>query len=341
MLDAKHKRNTLRRGRKVTPAERYGKPWAADSVKGCEVNVKTTYVTMGLMVVALGSAGADEWVLRSGNTEQRPAQRPIDIEAADCSKMRMSFGKDQVAYAVQRQVVPLSSGTLDVRPGGNGGVVIERGSGNSYSITACIGVGAETREEAQRLADGVRLSVEGNRVRVEEIERLRHGGVQLIIEAPSGARIDVETTNGPIAVDGFDGHLTARASNGPINLHNVAGVLRGVATNGPISISGSRGDIDVETQNGPITVSLDGAQWDGELEARAQNGPLTVTVPEGFQSGVEISSSSNSPWSCRIAACGGTEPPRQDGARTLRFGAEPVTVKVSTVNGPVTINRKQ
>jgi DUF4097 and DUF4098 domain-containing protein YvlB len=303
------------------------------------VNVKTTYVVVGLMAMAFSSAGADEWVLRSGHIEQRPAQRPIEIEAADCSRMRMSFGRDQIAYAVQRQVVPVS-GTLDVRPGSNGGVHIERGSGSSYSITACIGVGAETREEAQRLADGVRLVVEGSTVRVQELERIRHGGVQLIVEAPSGARIDVETTNGPIAVDGFDGNLNARASNGPINLDGVSGVVRGVATNGPISISSSSGNIDVETQNGPITVGLDGAEWQGELQARAQNGPLTVTVPEGYQSGVEISSSSNSPWNCRIAACRGTEPEGRRGERTLRFGAEPVKVRISTVNGPVTINRK-
>ena len=303
------------------------------------MTVKTTYVTMGLMVVALSSAGADEWIITSGNTEQRAAQRPIDIEAADCSKMRMSFGTDQVAYAVQRQVVPVS-GTLDLRPSRNGGVHIERGSGSSYSITACIGVGADTREEAQRLADSVRLVVEGNRVRVDEIERIRQGGVQLIVEAPAGARIDVETANGPIVVDGFDGNLNARASNGPINLDGVAGVIRGVATNGPISISGSRGNIDVETQNGPITVGLDGAEWDGDLQARAKNGPLTVTVPEGFQSGVEISSSSNSPWNCRIAACRGSSPDGERGERTLRFGADPVKVRISTVNGPVTINRK-
>ena len=304
------------------------------------MNVKTTYVTIGVMALAVSSAGAAEWVLRSGDTGQRTAQRPIQLEAADCSRMRMSFGRDEVAYAVQRQVVPVTSGTLELRPGGNGGVHIERGSGSSYSITACIGVGAETREEAQRLADGVRLVVDGSTVRVEELERIRHGGVQLIVEAPAGARIDAETTNGPIGVDGFDGQLNVRASNGPISLDGVSGVVRGVARNGPISIASSRGNIDVETQNGPITVGLDGAEWEGELQARAQNGPLTVTVPEGYQSGVEISSSSNSPWNCRIAACRGTSPDSERGERTLRFGAEPVKVRISTVNGPVTINRK-
>jgi DUF4097 and DUF4098 domain-containing protein YvlB len=295
------------------------------------VTVTTTHLTAGLMLLALSSADA----------AQQAKERPIQLEAADCSRMRMSFGRDQVAYAVQRQMVAVSGETLEVRPGGNGGVVIERGSGGSYSITACIGAGAETREEAQQAADAVRLVVEGNRVRVEGADRARHAGVQLIVEAPPGARIDAETSNGPISVDGFDGHLNVRASNGPINLENVAGVVRGVASNGPISISGSRGDVDVETQNGPITVALSGAEWDGELQARAKNGPLTVRMPEGFQSGVEISSSQNSPWNCRIAACGGSEPPRDGGTRTLRTGSLPVKVRISTVNGPVTVDRSR
>ena len=289
------------------------------------------HMTVGVMILALSSS-ADG---------QRAQRRAVQLEAADCSRMQMSFGSDEVGYAVQRQVVPLSTGTLDVRPGGNGGVHIQRGSGDSYSITACIGVGAQTRDEAQRLADAVRLTVEGHRVRVADIDRARHANVQLIVEAPAGARIDVETANGPVGADGFDGHLTARASNGPISLDNVSGVVRGVAVNGPISVAGSRGNIDIETQNGPISVRLSGGEWEGQLQARAQNGPLTVTVPEGFRSGMEISSSSNSPWNCRIADCRGTIPERENGARTLRVGTEPVNVRISTVNGPVTVDRSR
>jgi DUF4097 and DUF4098 domain-containing protein YvlB len=285
-------------------------------------------VIVGVAILALTPAAATQ-----------RARGTVQLDAADCSRMTATFGDDQVAHAVQHVVVPLSVGTLDVRPGANGGVRIERGAGDGFSITACIAAGAATREEAQRAAEAVTLSVQGNRVRVADVSDARHWSVQLIIEAPRGAQIDVETANGPIGIHGVDGSFTARASNGPITVEDVSGAVRAVAVNGPISISGSRGNLDVETQNGPISVDLQGTRWDGELHARAQNGPLTVKVPDDYTSGLEISSSSRSPWSCRISACSAGIRDGDDRARTLRLGADPVTVRISTVNGPVTLDR--
>lgn len=262
----------------------------------------------------------------------------VPLEAADCSRSQSMFGNDHVAYAVKHAVVPMSNGTLDVSPGQNGGVQIERGSGSGYSITACIAAGAETQDGAQRAAEAVRLTVDGNRVSVNEPGGARSWSVQLIVEAPAGAVIDAKTANGPISIRGVNGSITARATNGPIALDNVSGAVRAVAVNGPISVSGSGGNFDVETQNGPISLNLEGTQWAGELHARAQNGPLTVRVADNYVSGLEISSSSRSPWNCRIAACRSVDE-ADEGARRLRLGTGPVVVTVSTVNGPVTLDR--
>ena len=262
----------------------------------------------------------------------------VQLEAADCSRTRTTFGTSEVAHAVRHERVPMTSGTLDVRPGGNGGVRIEAGSGDSYAITACITAGGASVAEAQRVADAVTLTIAGNQVRVSEPADARNWNVQLIVEAPKGAQIDVETRNGPIGIRGVEGSITARAANGPISLADVSSSVRAVANNGPISIVGSRGNIDVETQNGPISVDLQGSRWDGELNARAKNGPLSVRMPEGFGSTVEVSSSRRSPWNCRIAACSGLSGSADDERRTLRMGSGTPTVKLSTVNGPVSLD---
>lgn len=269
--------------------------------------------------------------------------RRIDLEAADCSSVNMMFGDYEVARATQRVSVPISAGTLDIRPGGNGGVRIERGPGGAYGITACIGAGARTQAEAQQAADSVRLEVTGSRVRVMDAaanRNIQSWSVQLIVTAPDGASIDAETSNGPLGVSGFTGTLNLRASNGPIGIKDVDGDVRARAANGPISVEGSRGEFDVETSNGPITVRLDGRRWDGHLTARASNGPLTVSVPADYQSGVEITSSQHSPWSCRAAACRGGNRDWDDRTRSLRLGRDPVVVRLSTVNGPVTITER-
>ena len=266
--------------------------------------------------------------------------RRVDLEAADCSSINMMFGDYQVARAVQHGTAPLSGSPLEIRPDANGGVRIERGSGSAYEITACIGAGAATAAEAQAAADNVRLSIEGNRVRLtgtDRSNRIRNWSVQLIVMAPDGASIDAETSNGPIGVSGVDGTFTLRASNGPIALDGVSGDVKARASNGPISVEGSRGQFDVETANGPITVNLEGRRWDGHLDARAANGPLSLRVPSDYLSGVEISSSDHSPWNCRAAACRSGNRDWDDRSRTLRIGSDPVVVKLSTINGPVTV----
>src|SRR5687767_804932 len=116
-------------------------------------------------------------------------QRPVALEAADCSRINMMFGEDAVGRAVQYTTVPVSAGVLDIQPEANGGVQIERGAGANYLITACIGAGAATLDEAQRAADAVRLSVTQGRVRVENAGAARHWNVHLVVEAPDSARI--------------------------------------------------------------------------------------------------------------------------------------------------------
>ncbi len=296
-----------------------------------------TIAFAGIVALALGPSPVDS-----------PVQgRRVTLEAADCSRHNMMFGDYEVARAEQFATVPVN-GALDIRPESNGGVQIERGTGSTFGITACIGAGGRSRADAQAAADAVRLVIEGNRVRVTgaNMSGSRNGiqswSVQLIVTAPEGTSIDVETANGPIGVAGFSGKLTARASNGPISLDEVIGSVNARASNGPISVTGSRGEFDIETANGPIDVRLSGRRWDGHLTARASNGPLSLRVPADYQSGVEVTSSSHSPWSCRAAACSGSRGNRDwdDRNRILRLGADPVVVRLSTVNGPVTVSER-
>lgn len=268
--------------------------------------------------------------------------RPIQLEASDCSQVNMMFGDYEVGRAVQHARVPVTAGPLEVRPDANGGVRIERGSGGEFAITACIAAGARSQADAQAAADSVRLEVSGNRVRVSgaQGQEVRSWSVQLIVLAPDGASIDAETSNGPIGVKGLAGTFALRASNGPISISSVEGDVKARAANGPINVEGGRGTFDVETSNGPIGVRLTGQRWDGTLTARASNGPLTVSLPANYQSGVEISSSAHSPWNCRAAACRSGARDWDERARMLRLGPDPVTVHLSTVNGPVTINER-
>jgi hypothetical protein len=286
-----------------------------------------TFALAGIVALALGPS------------LDSPAQaRRVNLEGPDCSQINMMFGDFEVGRAEQRATVPLALGRLDVQPESNGGVKIERGTGSAYAITACIGAGARTAAQAQSAADSVRLDIDGSRVRVSGLSNVQSWSVQLVIAAPANADILVATRNGPISIDGVAGRFDASASNGPISVNDVQGTVRARTQNGPIHVAGSGGQFDIETQNGPISIGLDGSRWDGRLDARAHNGPLNVRVPDNYSSGVEISSSFNSPWSCRVAACRSGSRDWDERSRSLRVGGDPILVRISTDNGPVTVS---
>ena len=285
-------------------------------------------------------AGSVALALGPGSSPLSSQSRPVDLEAADCSAQQSYFGDLEIARATQHVSVPVT-GTLEVRPGSNNGVRIERGPGGAFGITACISAGARSQADARRAADSVRIVVEGNRVRLNDDrmsdDSIRSWSVMLIVTAPDGASIDADTTNGPISVAGLNGTFDLEATNGPIALSDVSGQIKARASNGPISVRGGSGDIDAQTANGPITVSLAGQRWDGHLTASAVNGPLTLNVPAGYQSGVEVTSSFHSPWKCSAEACRSGNRDWNDRTRSLHIGSAPVVVRLTTQNGPVNV----
>ena len=254
-----------------------------------------------------------------------------------CEQIRMRVGDGETARADQQQSIPRSAiSTLQVRPPRNGGVDVQGWNRDEYSITACLAAGGESESEAKATLAQLKLSVRGGQVTVEG-PNPQDWVAYLIIHAPNGAVLDLGTTNGPIGVSNFSGNIQARSTNGPITFREVGGQVRADVQNGPIGVSGSSGDFHLTAQNGPLTVELNGSQWSGgEIEGSTQNGPLTLRLPESYQSSVRVDASKHSPVECRAVQC-------QKAARTwdrpsvIQFGDSEPVIRLSTVNGPVTI----
>jgi hypothetical protein len=207
---------------------------------------------------------------------------------------------------------------------------------DEYSITACLAAGGDNAGDAQALLAQLRLSINGGKVDVEGPNP--HDWMAfLIIQAPNGAALDLEANNGPIGVVDFSGTIKARNNNGPITFYDVGGQVRAEVQNGPITVKGSGGDFRLSAQNGPLTIDLAGNQWSGgELEGSTQNGPVNLTLPEGYLSSVLVNASKHSPVECRAIQC-------KQAARTwdrptvIQFGDSTPIIRLSTINGPVTI----
>ena len=291
-----------------------------------------TVLVLGCWLIFEPAAAQDNKRHR-GTTISTDGEKSI----TDCGQVRMRIGDGETIRSQLMQTIPRSAiSTLQVRSARNGGVHVQGWSRDEYSITACLAAGGDNANEAKALIDQLKLSISNGKVTVEGPSS-QDWFSYLIIQAPNGATLDLAGVNGPVGVSDFSGNIQAHNQNGPIDFHDVSGQVRAEVQNGPITVSGSSGDFRLTAQNGPLTVELNGTQWSGgELEGSTQNGPLTLKLPETYLSSVRVDASKHSPVECRAIQC-------QQSVRTwdrptvIQFGDTAPVIRLSTINGPVTI----
>lgn len=258
--------------------------------------------------------------------------------ASNCSDLRIRFDdEDAVVRSEERTLSKAEAPMLQVRPHSNGGVQISGWDKETYSVTACKAV-ARTADAGERLLSQINLAIENGKVTTNGPGDEDEWVVYLLIRTPKSASLDLETMNGPLSLYDVDGKLTAHTHNGPISLKNFSGDAEITAQNGPISLEGTSGSVRVHTENGPISVALQGKTWSGTgLTAEAQNGPLTLTVPSGYQSSFVVESKNYAPMSCRASICDNARKTWDDDHRRIEFGNAPAVIRLSTVNGPISV----
>jgi DUF4097 and DUF4098 domain-containing protein YvlB len=159
----------------------------------------------------------------------------------------------------------------------------------------------------------------------------------VIIMVPRLSTLELQTSNGPLQLRDLAGNIRLSASNGPISLDNVGGIVQATTTNGPISLKGASGDQRLTATNGPIHIGLSGSRWEGPgLEVSTQNGPLSISIPDSYNSGIAIQTSDHSPIRCSAPACASATRSLSSPSM-IRFGSGDTTVRLSTVNGPLSI----
>ena len=258
--------------------------------------------------------------------------------AMDCADLHVRFDdREAVMETEERTITKADAPTLRVRPNANGGVQVQGWDKDTYSVTSCK-FAANYDGSTQRTLTQITLSVRGGEVSTNGPRDDGDWTAFLLIRAPKASVIDLETQNGPLSLYSVDGKLTARATNGPITLRDFSGDADMRASNGPITVSGSAGNVRIHTENGPISINLKGTTWSGSgLTADAQNGPLTLSVPSDYKSSFSVESRNYSPMSCHASICDKAQKTWDDNNRRIEYGGSPAMIRLSTVNGPVSI----
>src|SRR6266700_2143016 len=238
--------------------------------------------------------------------------------ANDCSDLRIRFDdEDALVRSEERTLTKAKAPVLQVRPHRNGGVQISGWDKETYSVTACKGV---ARSAGEGLLSQITMAIENGKVATNGPTGDDEWVVYLLVRTPKSASLDLDTMNGPLALYDVNAKLTAHAHNGPI------------------SLEGTSGSVRVHTENGPISVALDGKTWSGTgLSADAKNGPVTLTVPSGYQSSFVVESTNHAPISCHASVCDNARKTWDDEHRRIEYGSAPAMIRLSTVNGPVSV----
>ena len=262
-----------------------------------------------------------------------------------CDEIQIKFDDGSRSLAVAREVRVLPSlrrsevERLVIEAPQGSGLIVETTAGGSFEATVCLAAGARRKEDAAELLTGVTVGWTADRLSVDGPESDDDSWVvYLFVKAPAGASLDLSAENGPIELRGLSGEIRARNQNGPTSAEDCSGEIALTSRNGPVSVTGGSGRLTVEVENGPISIALAGDRWQGEgIDAHAQNGPVSLTVPGHYASGVLVESSGHSPFSCDGSPCAGARRSWDDDRRTLRIGGAKTQIRVSTVNGPMSV----
>jgi hypothetical protein len=286
---------------------------------------------------AAAAAICAAWLFLPSSTQARGPAPHLSVsgDGDKCLDLKVR-SEGEVARAEESFTLPKTQ-PLAIDATTRGGIRVRGWDRSEYSVQACKIAVAETRAGAESDLKGISVKQASGRFSASG-PATGEWMVYYIVHAPKDADLDLETRNGPLALDGVAGRIKVRAANGPVSIRECSGEIQARAANGPVSFSGAGGDVSLAAQNGPLSIRLSGSEWQGpKFEARTVNGPLSLHLPDAYRSGIRIETSGHAPLSCRAGICAGAHSEVSGDQRSLELnGANPV-VRLSTGNGPVAV----
>jgi hypothetical protein len=285
----------------------------------------------GLLMVP--AASASDHNVSLSTEDDAPIER--------CDQVRVVFGRKnpprpsaraERSFTLKRSETP----TLEMHVPESAGIAAQGWDGADYAVTACLAAAGSSDEQARVALDTIDVAFEGGRLSL----RAPQGDdwmVYFLVKVPRDGSLDLSAHNGPIDLYDVAGRVRARTQNGPLALNGCSGEIDVAAENGPVSLRAGGGHQRASVTNGPLAIELSGTRWDGDgVEADATNGPVSLRIPKGYESGVSLKVSGNSPLHCSAGCEGGFTP--GGGAHSLFFGSSRPVIHITSGNGPVEVD---
>jgi DUF4097 and DUF4098 domain-containing protein YvlB len=184
------------------------------------------------------------------------------------------WNDDSEAYCEVREItLPADRDVIRVDGGANGGIEVEGWDKNEIRIRVKVKAWSrEDEEEARETVGKIVVVTDGRDIRAEGPKMGRREGwaVSFRLMVPKKSNLDLEATNGGIAVSDVEGEIVLDTTNGGLSIANLSGDVRG------------------RTTNGGLHVQLTGNAWKGEgLDVVSTNGGVDLEIPEGYSAELE------------------------------------------------------
>jgi hypothetical protein len=204
----------------------------------------------------------------------------------------------------QRVVVlseSMQKGSLFTAETHNGAIQLRGGETGSCDLTVTITAWADTQENAQKLAEKVKVKLlptnEGLRFVIEKPSVLVNKSVGVAIEGTVPNKVDLQLTthNGSVGLVGIAGNIRAITHNGAVSCQNTSGESTLTTHNGKITCTEISGDLQLKTHNGGIKVFYSPtATLPNSIDAVTHNGSIRLRPPGGFSGDVDLSTHNGS-----------------------------------------------
>ena len=231
------------------------------------------------------------------------------------------FGDRLASFCeIREQTIAPTGGQLSIDGRQNGGVSVKGWDQNQVLVRARLQTGAPSNNEAEQLAQQVRIETASGKIFASGPENRRDSqwSVSYEVFVPRRSDLSIETHNGGISISEVSGRLDFTALNGGVVLRRVGGTVRG------------------STTNGGLVIDLSGSRWEGEtLDVRTTNGGIVMNVPENYSAFIQTGTVNGS-LSVDFPV---TVQGRITKELAFNVGSGGATVKAMTTNGGVRIRK--
>jgi hypothetical protein len=220
--------------------------------------------------------------------------------AADCFCTGGCIPKAKYERTVSLST-PLAAGSFFEAQTHNGYINVTGADVAECNLTATITAQANTEENAQKLAEAVKIKLISSgdklaaKIEKPELAPDECVNVDFDVTVPNKTGVDLTSHNGTLTIKNLTGQLNGATHNGEVVAEKISGTAEFKTHNGRIACEEVSGNIKLQTHNGNASAFYSRtAPSVCNVSIVTHNGGVSLTVPPNFSAKVEASTHNGS-----------------------------------------------